>query len=473
MKLTDRLAKLEAQAADKLKAMTAIHEAAGDAPLTEEQQRTWEGLHAERKAILGSVAQVKEQMEMERTAPAVASAPASGGPPAKVRLRAEDDRANRGFRTPREFFTAVLENSGLRERADVSDERLKLLTVFDQSDKKAAGELAFMLPLAFTPRGLKATVGSDEQGEYDDRYGGYAVETSRIAGMLQIGFEGDPTAGRTFAVPMQTPAVEIEARTDKTHTTSVSGGLTVARRAEAAAASAKRAEMEMIKLRAASLFGLNYTTEELLADSPQTVISLVQNGFAIEFPAHMLQEKLRGKGGDEYLGILTALAASSLGPTVSITKETGQVADTIVTANVLKMRSRCWGYGQAIWLANHDTYPQLAQLAIGVGAAGALVYTTSIQEDRPDMLLGRPIFYTEFAATLGDQGDLICANWSQFLDGLYQPLQSAESMHVRFANHERAFKFWLRNAGAPWWRSALTPNKSSLTLSPFVVLDAR
>jgi HK97 family phage major capsid protein len=202
-------------------------------------------------------------------------------------------------------------------------------------------------------------------------------------------------------------------------------------------------------------------------------MAIIDAGFRSQFGAHMLNEKLRGKGGDQYLGILTALAATSLGPTISVAKEVGQVADTIVTNNVLKMRSRCWGYEQAIWLANHDTYPQLGVMSIGIGAAGALVYQQSVVSDRPATLLGRPIFFTEYAATVGDQGDIILANCSQFLEGIYQPLQSAESVHVRFVNHERTFKFWVRNAGAPWWRSALTPNKSSSTLSPFVVLDAR
>ena len=137
------------------------------------------------------------------------------------------------------------------------------------------------------------------------------------------------------------------------------------------------------------------------------------------------------------------------------------------------MRAQCWGYGQAIWIANHDTYPQLAVLVIGVGTAGALVYQQSIVEDRPDMLLGRPIFYSEYPDTLGTSGDIILCNWSQYLDGLYQPMQSAESVHVRFDTHERAFKFWIRNAGAPWWRSALTPQQSSTKLSPCVILATR
>ncbi|MDP2955223.1 MAG: phage major capsid protein, partial [Longimicrobiales bacterium] len=94
-------------------------------------------------------------------------------------------------------------------------------------------------------------------------------------------------------------------------------------------------------------------------------------------------------------------------------------------------------------------------------------------EGSPDMLLGAPVFYSERCATLGDEGDLILVNWSQYLEGIYQPLMTAESVHVRFEQHERAFKFWTRNAGACWWRSELTPDNSTTTLSPIVSLAAR
>jgi hypothetical protein len=56
---------------------------------------------------------------------------------------------------------------------------------------------------------------------------------------------------------------------------------------------------------------------------------------------------------------------------------------------------------------------------------------------------------------------------------VYQPLQSAESLHVRFEYNERTFRFTMRNDGRCWWRSAITPKKSSTTLSPFVTLAAR
>jgi HK97 family phage major capsid protein len=442
-----------------------------------EQRGLTDPERTELTAIKDQIAKIEADIKLATdlgTAPPVSSIPDPEPQPApRVAVSApnSDKDPRRGFASHREFLMSAMRLA--THGVEAAGEKIRALIVRDKDDRESGGEPAVMLPVAFTPPVFRATVGSDEQGEYDDRYGGFAVPKSRLPGLLQVGFGGDPTAGRTQDIPMATPVVEIMARTDKDHTTSVSGGLTVTRKPETVSATASRMSLEMVSLKANSLFGLAYATEELLNDSPMSFVAILEGGFRDQFGAHMLNEKLRGLGGSEYFGILKSLAASSLGPTISVAKEAGQVADTIVTANVIKMRARCWGYENAIWLANQDCYPQLATLSIGIGAAGVLVYQQSVLSDRPDMLLGRPIYYTEYAATVGDQGDIILANFSQYLEGIYQPLQSAESIHVRFVNHERTFKFWVRNAGAPWWRSALTPAKSSATLSPFVVADAR
>jgi len=377
-------------------------------------------------------------------------------------LRADDD-PKRGFQTPRDFFLSAIDNAGLRDRADVSDERLQSLAVMDKEDKAAAGELAFMLP-RFAP---KAAVGSDEQGEYSDTYGGFAVPKSRAPGFLSVGFEGDPMAGLTQNVPMATPSVEIMARTDKDHSSSVSGGFTVARRAEAVAFTASRMALEMVTLKASTLVGLAYATEELLQDSAVSFAAMIDAGFRTQMGAKLLDEKIRGEGGDQYIGALNADCA------VSVSKETSQAADSINYDNVLKMRARCWGYGNAIWLANHDTLPQLAKMSLAVGTGGSAVFVPGQFGSTPDVLLGRPIIFSEYLATVGDLGDFILVNWSQYLEGTYQPIQNAESVHVRFVNHERTFKLWTRNCGAPWWRTYLTPNKGTNYLSPIVTLAER
>lgn len=344
-----------------------------------------------------------------------------------------DDDPKRGFKTHREFHLAVMD-AGMGRKVD---ERL--------------------LP-------LRAAVGSDEQSGFSDSYGGYLLPEGFMGGLMQLSPESDPTAGRTTRVPMSTEIVNINARTDKNHTSSVSGGLQVYRREEAGSVSSSRMQVEQVKLEASMLMGLAYATEEILERSPISFAALLANGFRDEIGAKILSEKLRGTGVGQMEGILNTPAL------VTVSAETGQSADTILYANVVKMRSRCWRYSQAVWLYNHDTLPELMNMTDGFGR---FVWQPSAREGEPDLLLGRPAFATEYASTLGAVGDLILGVWSEYLEGQLEGLRSAESMHVRFVNHERAFKYYLSNAGKVWWRSALTPNQSSSTLSPFVVLAAR
>ncbi len=383
----------------------------------------------------------------------VAALEGHGTVPATARLPEEQ----RGFKNVMEFLNNVMKASANPNAT--MDPRLQAL--YGANVGKEPSEW------------IRKAVGSDEARTISDPYGGFLVPTAFSPDFLKIDPEADPIGSRTKKVPMAAPIVKFNARTDKNHTTSVSGGLTVTRRPDTVAATASQMQFEQVTLEAHDLFGLSYASENLLRDSPITFTALLSAGFSDQFTYHLIKERLYGTGVGEYLGILTALDSGSLGPTVSVAKETGQDADTIVYANVLKMRARCWGYDKAVWLANHDTMPQLMLLNQAVGTGGLPVWQPSAREDHPDMLLGRPLYFSEYAKTLGDQGDLILANWEEYLEGTYQPMAQEESVHVRFVNHERAFKFYLRNAGLPWWKSALTPVYSSAKLSPFVVLDSR
>jgi HK97 family phage major capsid protein len=363
---------------------------------------------------------------------------ASGGSTVEVKEPEFTKDPMKGFASPKAYFKAVMDH-GARDPRAASDERLKFL----------------------------ATAGSDEQQSNSDPYGGFLVPIGMSSITLKTGAPSNPIAGRTTDVPMQTPTIHIPARTDKTHTTSVSGGLVVSRKAETAAQAASRMEMEQIELKATSLFGLSYITEELLTDSPLSVAALISAGFDDEYNSQDLEDFLRGTGVGEPLGIFNSPAK------VAQAAEGGQSADTISGTNIVKMRSRCWRYDTAIWLANPDTYPQLVAAHVAGTNASVFLFSPARGEDVPDTLLGRPIFFTEYASTLGDEGDLSLVVPSEYLTGTYQPLESAESIHVRFDRHERVFKFWKRNAGAPWWRTAVTPRKGANTLSPVVTLAAR
>lgn len=347
----------------------------------------------------------------------------------------------RGFKRAQDFFLAVMRSVRTRKM----DKRLLSLRSVGSEER---------------------TAGSDEQSEYNDPLGGFLIPEGFLPGPLQISAENDPIAGRVRRIPMGTPVVRVNARVDKNHTSSVSGGLRVYRRAESGTVTASKMSVEQIRLEADSLMGVSYASEELLADSPVSVAALLEAGFGQEFGAKLIDERLNGTGVGEFLGIMKSPAL------VTIAKESGQTADTINYTNLIKMRARCWGYSNAVWLANYDTIPQLAVMNVALGTGGVLLWIPSSREDIPDMLMGRPLIFTEYCSTLGDLGDIVLANWGEYLEGTLQGPTGAESVHVRFLENERTFRFSLRNAGAPWWSSALTPKRGS-TLSPFVTLAER
>jgi HK97 family phage major capsid protein len=360
--------------------------------------------------------------------------------PPKVPLRVEvkpafenDTSGKRGFKTQQDFFNAIMVSYQTRQL----DDRLK-------------------------PLQMKATAGSDEAMTISDPYGGFVVPEGFSPDLLKIRPESDPIGGFTTRVPMANPSIKMPARVDTDHSSSVAGGLTVARRVETAAATASRMELSQVDLVAYSLFGYSFATEELISDSAISWTAAIEQGFSDAFAGKILDERINGSGVGEFLGILNSDALISV--------SSSQTADTIKYANLAGMLARCWGYGNAVWLFNHDCLPEIMTIQDG---AGAYIWQPSAREGVPGMIFGRPAFTCEYCQTLGDAGDVLLVNWAEYLEGIYQPMQSAESIHVRFAEHERAFKFWIRNAGVPWWKSALTPAVSSTTLSPYVTLAAR
>lgn len=402
--------------------------------LTEDESKKYQA-QDDRLIVLNRSIEREEKLAAEELVMAAAYRPTEQASIVTVKDSWLDD-PKRGFKSTTEFLTSLIDTAA---KGRVDDNRLKFL----------------------------ATAGSDEQSTFADPYGGFLIPSGFTPNLLSLAAEVDPVAGRVTQIPMATPTVEIPARTDKTHTNSVSGGLRVYWRAEADTVTAARMEFEKVTLNAHMLFGLTYATEELLEQSPISFVAILEAGFRDEFASKMMDTRITGTGVGCMEGILTTPAL------ISVSKETGQAADTIVYENVLKMRARCWRYSNAIWLANHDCLPQLQVMYLAVGAGGVPVWQPSAREGEPDMLLGRPIYFTEFCDTVGDKGDILLGDWSQYLEGTLAPLRSAESIHVRFVNHERTFKFWLQRDGKCWWRSALTPKNGAATLSPFVALDAR
>lgn len=426
--------------------------------MTAEQQAAYDALgeeyktkEAERAAAMKQLtAQRERQARQQATTPRKTAATEAnsgnvGNPGNNTignpRLAADEDPKH-GFKDHREFLTCIMQASTTGR----VDERLR--------------------SLASPSDGFNATAGSDEHGNYSDPYGGFFVPKSFSPETLKLDPESDPMAGRTRDIPMTTPSISFNARVDKNHSTSVSGGLRVYRRKETQTVAASRMEHEQVELKANGLFGVAYATEELLARSLPSFVALLSAGFTDEFNAKKVNERLNGTGVGEFEGIFNSPAK------ITVTKDVGQPAATITKDNIDNMRMRCWRYGAAIWLANHGCLAMLRSLVQVIGTGGIAVPYFTTTPDGQSMLDGRPLFFTEYAPALGTEGDLSLTNWSEYLEGTLTGMNNAESMHVRFLEHERTFKFWTENDARLWWKTALTP-KNGPTRSPVVTLQTR
>ena len=217
---------------------------------------------------------------------------------------------------------------------------------------------------------------------------------------------------------------------------------------------------------------LVYMTEELLSDGGGALVQYTANKVGQEFNFMQGEAMVNGTGAGQPLGILSAPSL------VSVAKETGQAATTIVTENVLKMHARFYAPSlpRSQWLMNQDIQSQLDLMSIAVGTGGAPLFMPpgGLSAAPYGSLRGRPLNPIEFAATLGTQGDVILADLSQYLTINKGGVAMAVSLHVQFLAQQSAFLWTLRFNGRPWTTAPITPYKgTSNTQSEFVVLDTR
>lgn len=220
------------------------------------------------------------------------------------------------------------------------------------------------------------------------------------------------------------------------------------------------------------LYCLVPVSDELLQDAPG-LESWLRAKAPEKMQARLNTALIRGNGVGKPKGVLTA---DSL---ITITKQVSQNADSIVYQNIVDMWTRLWApsRGRAVWIVNQDVEGQLMTLAFpGVNGNVVPVYLPAggLSGSPYATLFGRPVVPVEAASTLGDKGDIMLVDWSQYM-GLTkgQDIQTDVSIHIYFDQDLTAFRFVLRVAGQPMWGSAVTPENGSMTRSWAVALEDR
>lgn len=302
--------------------------------------------------------------------------------------------------------------------------------------------------------------------------GGFLVPEVLRATLLQNTLEASLVRPRAMVVPMDGPSVPFPAVDETTHSGSVYGGITGTWVEEGAALPESEAKFGRVVLKANKLVSYCEVPSELPMDAPQAFGGFIDSAMPAAITFFEDQAFFTGNGVGKPLGVLHA-GNTAL---ISVAKESGQLADTIVWENIIKMFSRMLpsSLGSAIWIASIDTFPELATMALSVGTGGSAVWLNNGVEGPPATILGRPCYFTEKTNKLGDAGDISFIDFRQYLLGDRQNMRVESSQHYKFGNDMIVYRVIERVDGRPWMKSALTPaNGSTSTLSPYVSLAER
>jgi len=311
-------------------------------------------------------------------------------------------------------------------------------------------------------------------GESVPADGGFLVQKD-YAGVLDQGaIATGILSSRCFKVPVSANSNGI--KTNVMNETSRAngsryGGIQVYWAAEAATVTKSKPTFRQLELNLHKLMGLFYATDELLQDAA-AMTAMVNKWFPMEFGFKIDDAIINGTGAGQPLGIMNS------GCLVTVAKEGAQGADTLVYENIVKMYTRLLDSSDsnAVWVTNRDILPQLLTMQLGLGLAGVPVYLPANgAADRPfSTVFGKPVLFVEQAATLGDLGDILLADFNEYMLIDKGGIQAASSLHVQFLYDEMTFRWTYRIDGQPIRNAVSTPYKGTAnTRSPFVVLAAR
>jgi len=299
--------------------------------------------------------------------------------------------------------------------------------------------------------------------------GGFLVPERLRANLLRVALETSIVRSRARVIPMDSLRVPFPAIDETSHASNVFGGVSAAWTEEAASITASSATFGRIVLEAKKLAAYAVVPNELVADSAISFQTFIDEMFPEALAWFEDVAFFTGSGAGEPQGFLNAAAA------VSVAKETGQAADTILWENIVKAYSRMLpsSLGRAVWVANNDTFPELATMALSVGTGGSAIWIGNGVNAPPMTILGRPVVFTEKSPIVGDLGDITFVDFGFYLIGDRQVMSAKSSEHVNFQTDQTAFRIIERLDGRPWLQSAITPQTGSVTLSPFVKIAAR
>jgi HK97 family phage major capsid protein len=398
--------------------------------LTTQEQADWDSLIADRKIAASQLAEVEKAMELERSGAGAVQIQHSGvpwqqHPPGQ---QVSDHSAN-GFKARSAKFQDVFPN------ATLSNDGFNSFNEFLSAWHSA--------PKQFDPR-LRMS-----QGENTPALGGFAVPTEFAAMLMNAALENEIVRPRAQVWEMTSQTRKIPAWDGFDHSAGLYGGFTSQWVSEGAAITPADAKMRLMQLTANKLALLGSASND------------VPGGFGSVYGAAMVAATswfldyhfLRGTGAGQPLGVLNDPAL------IVQAKDSADSTTAMSFKDIVSMFSRLHpaSIANAVWVASSTTIPALMSLS---NANAPLVPLVTQQSDGKLYMLARQILFTEKLPTLGNQGDILLVDFSQYAIGMRQGTALEQSQQAGITTDQTWFRVITRVDGQSAWVKEVNTTKS-------------
>ena len=410
---------------------------------TEEEQKRWNSLETEGRTIKAEIDRLQEReiLKQESTRLSAAASPSLR----VVREDKHDEDGNyRGY--------APIQKGGLGEMlSDVA------------AVANGRGESQKL-------KELRAATGANEGV---GSQGGFLAQSDHAQQLVSQVMDAGNLASRCTPINLSSNSTTITLL-DETSLAkgSIYGGVQAYFRAEAGTVTATKPKFKQVNVKAEALEALFYATDELLEDT-SALESFANLAFTNAMSVELDDAILNGNGVGKPQGILGAPG------TITIAKENGQTAATVVYANIDAMNDRLLtgSEGSAIWLVHPDVPRQLRNAITTPGSKTDFMPLLAAYGigGSPEALkpFGRSLVKSQVCQALGTKGDILLGDFSKYFLFKKSGIAASQSVHVAFLTGEKVFKWTMRVNGMPLLGSPITDMNGSTTRAPFITLATR
>ena len=302
------------------------------------------------------------------------------------------------------------------------------------------------------------------QAEELDSSGGVLVPEMFQNEVLIVALEGAIVRPRALVFPMKTDILNIPRFVDTDRSSNIFGGVTFTWQGEGAElfAGASQPALGNIKLNHHKLTGTAIASREL-EDDVMGFGAFMNRAFGralrfIEDGAYIW-----GNGVGRPLGVMNS------GALISVTRQASGYVDMPDIGNMAaRLLPDSWI--RAVWIINQSVLAQWMTLNDAGANVASFIDLSTMQ------CLGCPILVSEHAAALGTSGDIILADFAQFVLGGQDMVVSSSreadysSGTAGWTRDQTLWKMVFHTDGQPILSAPITPKHGGSTVSAFVAL---